>query len=346
MASSSGAFVSGVEDTTCVFRYADPGHAADRVRLWTDLHLADSALARVDGGWELRVADAGVDRVEYLFEVDDEHVTDPGNDLGVDGAFGRHSVLELPGYRAPGWLSIDQVPATRESTVLATGDGDVAVELWTPAAETGCELPLLLVHDGPEMDAYGRITQYAGAMIAAGRLPAFRVALLSPGPDRNERYAANPAYARALTGEVVPRLRATYPTLGRPVLAGESLGAVAALYAAWTSPGTFGGLLLQSGSFFTPATDPQEEGYVRWGRLTGFVATVHAATRAAPNAPRVALTCGTAEENLANNRLMADQLRAVGMQVSWGEIRDGHTWTCWRDLLDPHLTALCRAVWP
>ncbi len=341
------AFCSGVEDTTCVFRYDDADHAASAVRLWTDLDLAETALAKVDGGWELRLPDPPVDRVEYLFDVDGDYRTDAGNPVGVDGAFGRHSVLELPGYAAPGWLSIDPVAGSREALVLETGDGEVAVEVWTPAAVSiQEELPLLLVHDGPEMDAYGRITQYAGAMIATGRLPAFRVALLSPGPDRNERYSANPAYARALTDEIVPRLRASYPTLGRPVLVGESLGAVAALYASWTSPGTFGGLFLQSGSFFTAETDPQERGYVRWSRLTGFVATVHAATRAAPNAPRVALTCGTAEENLANNLVMADHLRAVGMQVSWGEIRDGHTWTCWRDLLDPHLTALCRAVWP
>ena len=57
------------------------------------------------------------------------------------------------------------------------------------------------------------------------------------------------------------------------------------------------------------------------------------------------LTCGTAEENLANNRLMADHLTATGVDVAWGEVRQGHTWTCWRDLLDPHLTDLLTRVW-
>ena len=57
------------------------------------------------------------------------------------------------------------------------------------------------------------------------------------------------------------------------------------------------------------------------------------------------LTCGTAEENHANNLAMRDQLSRVGVETGWGEIRDGHTWTCWRDTLDPHLTDLLTRVW-
>jgi enterochelin esterase-like enzyme len=42
---------------------------------------------------------------------------------------------------------------------------------------------------------------------------------------------------------------------------------------------------------------------------------------------------------------MRDHLREVGMHVSWGEVRQGHTWTCWRDSLDPHLGDLLTKVW-
>ena len=129
------------------------------------------------------------------------------------------------------------------------------------------------------------------------------------------------------------------------MLLGQSLGALAALHAAWTAPGTFAGLMLQSGSFFTPALDPQESDYGYFGQVTGFVATVLAARQAAPGAPEVTMTCGTAEENLANNLAMRDHLRDVGMDVSWGEVRQGHTWTCWRDSLHPHLGDLLTRVW-
>jgi enterochelin esterase-like enzyme len=134
-------------------------------------------------------------------------------------------------------------------------------------------------------------------------------------------------------------------TVGKPVLMGQSLGALAALHAMWTSPATWGGVFLQSGSFFTADLDPQESGFEYWRELTGFVASVHAASQAAPGAPPATLVCGTAEENHANNVAMRDHLAAVGVEVGWGEVRDGHTWTCWRDTLDPHLTDLLTRVW-
>ena len=49
------------------------------------------------------------------------------------------------------------------------------------------------------------------------------------------------------------------------------------------------------------------------------------------------MTCGTAEENLANNSRMRDHLRAVGIERHVGRGPAGATWTCWRDSLDPHL---------
>ena len=217
--------------------------------------------------------------------------------------------------------------------------------MWAPA-ETRVDdpLPLLVSHDGPEMDTYGGLTAYAAALIASGTLPPFRVALVAPGP-RNKRYAANPAYSRALTNRLVPALTESVATRGRPVLVGQSLGALAALHAAWTSPATWAGLFLQSGSFFTPLLDAQESGFELWREVTGFVSSVMAAEQAAPDAPPMTLVCGSAEENYANNLALRDHLGAVGVEVGWGEVRDGHTWTCWRDTLDPHLTGLLTRVW-
>ena len=70
--------------------------------------------------------------------------------------------------------------------------------------------------------------------------------------------------------------------------------------------------------------------------MTGFVSSpVMAAEQAAPDAPPMTLVCGSAEENYANNLALRDHLGAVGVEVGWREVRDGHTWTCWRDTLDP-----------
>ena len=345
-----------VTDDTVTWRVADPNGLLERVRLWTDFDLGDTAFDRVPSGWELEVPVTDlppVDRLEYLLEQtragQNALVTDPDNPLQVGGAFGDHSVVSL-GYTAPGWLQLEPIAGTRQGFVVeGTAVGDVAVEVWSPAGADPAEpLPLLLSHDGPEMDRFGELTRFLGSMIALrqasgkGGLPPMRVALLAAGP-RDERYAANPAYADALCQEVLPLVLTHAPTTRRPVLMGQSLGALAALHAEWRHPGTFGGLLLQSGSFFIPELDGQESAYSGWARVTGFVAEVLQAERAPSNLP-IGVCFGTAEENASNNRRLAAALVGLGIPVRVGEVRDAHTWTCWRDLLDPHLLDVLRAV--
>ncbi len=339
-----------VEDDAVVWRLADPGGELDGVRLWSDFDLDDTSFERRSAGWELRRPRRTlppVDRMEYLFEVTQDQrtasVLDPDNPLRVSGAFGDHSWLSLD-YRPPAWLDLEPIPGHRQPLVVAdTPVGTVDVELWSPTdADPAEELPLLLSHDGPEMDSLGELTRYVGAMIGAERIPPIRVGLIAPGP-RNERYAANPAYADALCRLVVPAVRALAPSAQRPILIGQSLGALAALHAEWTHPGTFAGLLLQSGSFFTIELDPQESGSSTWAPVTDFVREVHAARRAPSNVP-VGICFGSAEENAANNRRLAATLTTLGLPVAVGEVRDGHTFTCWRDLLDPHLTDLVNQL--
>jgi pimeloyl-ACP methyl ester carboxylesterase len=291
--------VTEVDGDGVVVRYDDPDHSAAHVGVWAHLPLGDTTMRRVEGGWEARLSDVPVDRLEYLLDIDGDLRPDPSNPRTTGGPFGDHSWIPLPGYREPDWLGRPGIEAERVTLTLSrTGAGRVDVEIWSPA-----------------------------------------------GPRRNHRYAANPAYARALTTRVVPAITEAVGTDGRPVLMGQSLGALAALHAAWTSPATFGGLFLQSGSYFTPALDPQESGFEYWHGVTGFVTSVHAASQAAPGAPPTTLTCGTAEENHANNVAMRDHLEDIGVETGWGEVRDGHTWTCWRDTLDPHLTDLLTRVW-
>jgi enterochelin esterase-like enzyme len=333
-----------VDGEEVVVRYADPEHRAERVGVWSYVTLGDTSMTRVDGGWEVRLAPP-VDRFEYLLDVDGDLSPDPANPLVVSGPFGDHSWLTLPGYREPVWLALEPIASTREPVRISrTSAGRLDAEIWSPAdADSSEPLPLLVSHAGPEMDVHGGLTTYVGAMIGAGRLPRMRVALVAPGP-RNKRYAANPRYARAFARRLLPALSEAVQVAGRPVLMGQSLGALAALHAAWTNPGMLAGLFLQSGSYFTPELDGQESGFEFWPAVTGFVASVLAARQAAPDAPVTTLVCGTVEENYANNLVMRDHLAAVGIETHWGEVRDGHTWTCWRDSLDPYLTELLLRV--
>ena len=361
--------VTTVEEGVVIWRLASSDEPIDQVRLWSDFDLGDTSFEAVDGGWELQRHSENlpsVDRLEYLFEVTQGGQThwrlDFGNPLRVGGAFGDHSWISL-GYQPPAWLNIEPVRGDRQPLVVSTPAGEVHAEIWSPAGiRPTDELPLLLAHDGPEMDSLGELTRFVGAMIASGRLPPMRVGLLAPGA-RDERYAANPVYAEALCRLVVPAVLEVAPSSRPPVLMGQSLGALAALHAEWSFPGTFGGLFLQSGSFFMPELDAQESGYSHWGAVTGFVGEVLRAREApTPLGPfdrlrergselrerggelreRVPITVcfGSAEENSGNNRVMAEKLSELGYQVSTGSVRDGHNFTCWRDLLDPHVVDL------
>jgi enterochelin esterase-like enzyme len=338
---------SAVEGAEVVFRLADPEHRLGGVRLWTELAVPaeQSEFEAVEYGWELRLSRPSVYRMEYLFDVAGTGtMTDPTNPRVVAGAFGEHSWLPLPGYVEPSWLTAEPVDANLAPLpVKATPVGPIDVQVWAPdGIAADFELPLLLSHDGPEFASYAGLTHYVGAMVASGALPSLRLALIRPRA-RNLWYAANPAYATALTQRVLPAVSKAYASR-QPVMMGASLGALAVLHAEWTHPGTFAGLFLQSGSFFTPETDPQESDFEHYAEVTGFVSSVLGATEP-PSRPQVALTAGTPEENVHNNRVMAAHLAELGLDVTFDETPDMHNFTAWRDVLDPSLTNLLQRTW-
>lgn len=110
-----------------------------------------------------------------------------------------------------------------------------------------------------------------------------------------------------------------------------------------TAPGAFGAIFLQSGSFFRADLDAQESGFPWFGQIASFVTGIRAAP--SPGPLLIGMTCGLAEENRADNRLMAADLTALGHQVRLAEVPDAHAWTGWRDALDPHLTYLLSRAW-
>lgn len=338
---------TSVEVDSVVFRLpaADPDVTA--VRLWAEVPVDGRDFERVGDGWQLVVARPSAHRVEYLYQVrrdGDWHSTiDPTNPLRVEGVFGDHSWLPMPGYRQPAWVGAARVDGTIDAFSLITSDGLVSCALWSPVGTADAAMPLVVCHDGSQMAVYGKLVDYLAAGIAGGWLPPVRLLMVDPGPHRDERYAANDRYADALVEEVLPAVTSRARVSGRPLIMGQSLGGLAALHAARRHPGTFAGAFVQSGSFFTPHHDPQESGYSHWDQVTAFTSTLD--TVAPPEKLPIVIVCGSAEENYGNNRALAARLVEFGLDVGWGEVPDGHTWTTWRDLLDPHLTRLLTEAW-
>ena len=328
------------------FRLADRHHRLASVRLVQELGLAEVRFSRDRVAWSLHVPRPPVDRMEYLFEIEDHNarrttITDPDNGRSAPGAFGAKSVVEFPGYVPPRWLDgvgVDGTSTEFEIDVPLLG-APITGALWSPATLDPAEpAPLLVVHDGPEYDALGNVVHFASTRIADGTFAPLRVALVAPG-ERTEWYAANAAYTAALVDEGLPGLAPATQRIGL----GASLGALAMLHAHRSRPGTFDALLLQSGSFFTPDLDGQESRFGGFAAVTRFVASVHE-SRDDPAPVPIAITCGIAEENLANNRRMSETLARLGYQVTMTTVRDGHNYVAWRDALHPSLTDLVATV--
>jgi enterochelin esterase-like enzyme len=230
--------------------------------------------------------------------------------------------------------------ASSEAIGLRILGRELTIRVWSPGPG---ELPLLIVHDGPEYDERAALTHLADTMIRRGLLPPFRIALLPPG-NRNEWYSASAAYGRALCRRILPALRDRIEVAGLPVGLGASLGALALLQAQRAWPQTFAGLCLQSGSFFLPRFDRHESGFPRYARIVRFVRDV-LRPDSHPDPVPVMMTCASEEENIHNNRQMAAALRAQGYGVRLVEVPGGHDFESWRDALRAGLTDFLARVW-
>jgi enterochelin esterase family protein len=296
-----------------------------------------------DGAWRLTFERPEVDRLEYLLRVDGEYTPDLANPLRATGPFGDKSVVEWPEYEAPAWLGsiADAGPIEEIELRCRRLVARVRVLIYSTPEPPGADAPLIVVHDGPEFAEYAGLTRFLDAMSWEERVPPLRAALVQP-VDRNETYSASALYAGALVRELLPQIAKRAPH-GIRIGMGASLGALAMLHAHRRHPKAFDALLLQSGSFFRQRSDKYESGFPRYRRITRFVGTVLRGLDVERTIP-VAITCGTGEENRANNEAIAAALTEQGYPAWLAEVRDAHNWTAWRDSFDPHLPALIEAA--
>jgi len=280
-------------------------------------------------------------RIEYKFEIvrdgRRELIVDPLNEVLAHDPFGANSVCQGYGYERPAWTLADE--NVRKGTVRG-GSIESRVfgerrdmQIYVPARfRENRRYPLLIVHDGADYLNFASLKDVLDNLIHALEIPALIAALIQ-SPDRLREYGADERHARFLNDELLPYMSAGYPLIDEPRargIMGASFGGVASLHAAWLNPGTFGRLLLQSGSFAF-----SDIGRHRRGPVFDSVAEFMNQFREQPGNPaeRIYMSCGIYESLIYENRSLVPRLQAQGIEVRYEEARDAHNWENWRDRL-------------
>lgn len=348
-----------VASESVTFRYLDVGDECRAVTLVQEVvwpREGPPFYKGARGMWEVELLRPPVDRMEYRFELvyEDESesgsatlVLDPANPRTAPGAFGERSVIEFPEYSPPWWVSDPtgdrRDPLMKLSIPAPSLGSDQPCLLWSPPESSADEeLPLLVVLDGLEFARFSRLDRMLDLLVGSGELPRMRALLLHPA-KRDDDYSASPEFAGALAGEILPAVSEIVGVKTEPrfrVGLGASLGGLAMMHAHTEHPGVFGGLFLQSSSFLFGSELPS----LNLARITRFVDDLLArGLRPAP--VPVLMTCGTVEQNLANNRAILAALAEQGYPAELHVVRDAHNWIAWRDAWTPHLPAFLRGLW-
>jgi enterochelin esterase family protein len=281
-------------------------------------------------------------RINYQIEVvRGEHVerfNDPLNPKLSHSPFGAISVCFSFGYTNPEWTFPDPDAPSGELTELVVEshalERECRVTLYLPAEFSRTKTyPLLVVHDGGEFLQYAAAKTVLDNLIHRGEIPPMIAAFLHP-KDRLVEYANSAEHANFLTNELLAHLEMEFPLTGDRsgrMLLGASFGAVAALSTAYASPGTYGSLILLSGSFVSADAGTDHGGGPAFDPVVQFVNRYRARPRHV--AERLFVSCGLYEPLIIPNRSIVPIFRSAGMHVRYVESRDGHTWENWRDQL-------------
>ncbi|NHN56326.1 hypothetical protein G9U51_11115 [Calidifontibacter sp. DB0510] len=327
-------------------RLGDRERRYDAVALEADVSAGPCRLER--RGWTREVGTQGLWRLEYRFlvtrrrRVRQEPILDPRCPDTVDTEWGTKSEWRRSDYREPDWLTAPTVAGRTRPLDLPTAYRiPMKTRLWAPAGLRAADpAPLLVCHDGDHYERYAAITQWAGAHIAAGVLPPFRL-LLADAHRRNSWYSASPVYARSFT-KALDELETRYAVRGWVAVMGASLGGLAALHAGVRDE-RVGVVFSQSGSFFDPWISQEDNGFRDFDRIADEVRELK--RMRPPRRLEVGLSCGMRESNFDLNESLERMMADHGWRTVFTGFPDLHNYTAWRDNLDPVLPSLLRRAW-
>lgn len=207
--------------------------------------------------------------------------------------------------------------------------------LWRPAEAQEAALPLVVVLDGQNWAISMSLLPVLEQQTRQGDLPAAAWLMIDAIDDatRSRELACNADFWIAVEEELLPLAKKIAPFTNDPaltVVAGQSYGGLAALYAGLYWPQRFGCVLTQSGSFWWPnmkfmthyeAREQHEKGYL--------IQQVSRRPNAVPL--RIFQEAGLLEQDiLFVNQQMRQALLEAGHNVHYRRYHGGHDLLCWR----------------
>jgi enterochelin esterase family protein len=262
------------------------------------------------------------------------------------------SVLEMPAAPAQPWIEAREgvprgevEPHRIQSDILGN---ERRAWVYTPpgyAPDSPEGYPLLVLLDGWGYLKLVPTTTILDNLIAAGRIPPTVAVLLDSVSleTRMQELILYEPFNEALVTEFVPWIRARYRVTsdpGQTAIGGASAGGLAAAYAAFEHPETFGNVLSQSGAFrFMPKGEKEYEWLARQVAerekrpLTFYLDAGILETRSLR--PQ-----GDGPNLIVANRHIRNVLRARGYTVHYAEFAGGHDYISWRGTLSDGLQAV------
>lgn len=208
---------------------------------------------------------------------------------------------------------------------------------YPPSEADFCDLPMLLLHDGPDYFYLGRLITQANQLMFEQRLrPFLSVALSVAKEHRVAEYSPEGkdfyAHQRFLIEELFPLLKTKHPVSPHHkdwVIGGASLGATASLHFALTYPQYCQAVLCQSGAFL-PQTIEQIAQQEQLVSLTVYQSIGQSETAVPTHKGIVDL--------VARNREVFHALQEKQATTHYFEREGEHTWGLWQRDLPKALT--------
>jgi len=285
---------------------------------------------------------------EEWIEIVTHSLPDPYNDAAFPGRLGdsRLSVLELPQAPPQPWWrmrpNVAQGTLTEHRLRSALLGNERRIWVYQPAAYAPDHepYPLLLMLDGQVWVQSASIqTTLDNLMDAAAIPPLIAVAVDSLDSEtRAAELTCNPLFTQFLTDELLPWMQQRWSITDDPartIIAGQSFGGLASVFAAFHASQRFGNALSQSGSLWWKEDDPTHE-------ASEWLVRQYAMTDKLPL--RFYVAVGWQEwMMLTPNRHLRDVLTAKGYPLIYHEYNGGHDYICWRGDIAAGLIALVQS---